>query len=94
KEITVTFGLKKLLIPVSIVVALFVIAVIIWQFLPKKETATLISDKPSIAVLPFADLSPEKDQEYFCDGMADELINRLTNIEKRKPLPRKRKKKR
>ena len=36
----------------------------------------------SIAVLPFVDLSPEKDQEYFCDGMAEELINALTKIEK------------
>jgi len=35
----------------------------------------------SIAVLPFADMSPDKDQEYFCDGMAEELINALTNIE-------------
>lgn len=35
----------------------------------------------SIAVLPFADLSAEKDQEYFCDGIAEELINALTKIE-------------
>jgi len=34
----------------------------------------------SIAVMPFADLSPQKDQEYFCDGMAEELINSLTKI--------------
>jgi len=34
----------------------------------------------SIAVLPFADLSPQKDQEYFCDGVAEELINALTKI--------------
>jgi len=34
----------------------------------------------SIAVLPFADMSPDKDQEYFCDGMADELINALTKL--------------
>jgi TolB-like protein/Flp pilus assembly protein TadD len=34
----------------------------------------------SIAVLPFADLSPEKDQEYFCDGMAEELMNALTKV--------------
>jgi TolB-like protein/Flp pilus assembly protein TadD len=34
----------------------------------------------SLAVLPFADLSPEKDQEYFCDGLADELINALTRL--------------
>ena len=37
---------------------------------------------PSIAVLPFIDLSPGKDQEYFCDGMAEELINALAKIEK------------
>ncbi|MBA7694501.1 hypothetical protein ES703_103112 [subsurface metagenome] len=35
----------------------------------------------SIAVLHFEDLSPQADQEYFCDGLGDELINRLTNIE-------------
>jgi TolB-like protein/Tfp pilus assembly protein PilF len=34
----------------------------------------------SIAVLPFADMSPEKDQEYFCDGMAEEIINTLSHI--------------
>jgi TolB-like protein/DNA-binding winged helix-turn-helix (wHTH) protein/Flp pilus assembly protein TadD len=34
----------------------------------------------SIAVLPFADLSPGKDQEYFSDGLADELITDLTKI--------------
>jgi len=32
----------------------------------------------SVAVLPFVDMSPEKDQEYFCDGIAEELINALT----------------
>ena len=34
----------------------------------------------SIAVLPFTDLSPEKDQGYFCDGIAEEIINSLTKI--------------
>ncbi|MBU8933956.1 MAG: protein kinase [candidate division Zixibacteria bacterium] len=34
----------------------------------------------SIAVLPFVDMSPEKDQEYFCDGIAEELINGLTQL--------------
>ena len=36
---------------------------------------------PSIAVLPFTDLSQERDQEYFCDGMADELISGLMTLE-------------
>jgi len=34
----------------------------------------------SIAVLPFADLSPDHDQEYFSDGLAEELLNHLTKI--------------
>jgi serine/threonine protein kinase/Tfp pilus assembly protein PilF len=35
----------------------------------------------SIAVLPFADMSPQRDQEYFCEGMAEELINALMKVE-------------
>jgi len=35
---------------------------------------------PSIAVLPFVDMSLQKDQEYFCDGMAETLINALSHI--------------
>jgi len=37
--------------------------------------------RPSIAVLPFVDMSPEKDQDYFCEGLAEELINALVNVE-------------
>jgi serine/threonine protein kinase/Flp pilus assembly protein TadD len=35
----------------------------------------------SIAVLPFSDMSPQKDQEYFCDGLAEEIINALAQLE-------------
>ena len=34
----------------------------------------------SIAVLPFTDMSREKDQEYFCEGMAEEIINALSRL--------------
>jgi len=44
--------------------------------------------KKSIAVLPFADLSLQKDQEYYCDGMAEEIINALTGIEKLRVVAR------
>jgi TolB-like protein/DNA-binding winged helix-turn-helix (wHTH) protein len=40
---------------------------------------SVVSDK-SIAVLPFADMSEKKDQEYFGDGMAEEIINLLAKI--------------
>ncbi len=36
---------------------------------------------PSVAVLPFADLSPGKDQEYFADGVAEEILNALARVE-------------
>jgi TolB-like protein/Flp pilus assembly protein TadD/predicted Ser/Thr protein kinase len=36
---------------------------------------------PSIAVLPFADMSREKDQGYFCDGIAEEIINALCRVQ-------------
>lgn len=43
---------------------------------------------PSIAVLPFADMSPAKDQEYFADGLAEELLNKLAKIPKLKVVAR------
>jgi TolB-like protein/DNA-binding winged helix-turn-helix (wHTH) protein/Tfp pilus assembly protein PilF len=39
------------------------------------------STKPSVVVLPFVNLSSEKDQEYFSDGLTDELINALSKLE-------------
>ncbi|MEN8145079.1 MAG: tetratricopeptide repeat protein [Gemmatimonadota bacterium] len=36
--------------------------------------------RPSIAVLPFDDMSPEGDQEYFSDGMTEEILNVLAKI--------------
>ncbi len=38
-------------------------------------------DGPSIAVLPFANLSADPEQEYFCDGMAEEILNALAHVE-------------
>jgi TolB-like protein/Flp pilus assembly protein TadD len=38
------------------------------------------SARPSIAVLPFVDMSPDKDQEYFCDGIAEQIINSLAHV--------------
>ena len=37
--------------------------------------------KPSIAVLPFVDMSPDGDHEYFCDGIAEEITSALTKLE-------------
>ena len=36
---------------------------------------------PSVAVLPFADMSQERDQAYFCEGMAEEILDALSGIQ-------------
>lgn len=36
--------------------------------------------RPSLAVLPFADMSPDGDQAYFADGMSEELLNALVRV--------------
>ena len=46
---------------------------------PAKPEPPALGDK-SIAVLPFANLSPDKENEYFADGLTEELLNLLTKI--------------
>ena len=48
---------------------------------PNRSPPSLcVPEKASIAVLPFANLSGDPDQEYFADGMVDEIINALSRI--------------
>lgn len=42
----------------------------------------------SIAVLPFQDMSPERDQGYFCEGIAEEILNILAHMDKLKVVSR------
>ena len=42
---------------------------------------TNAADQKSIAVLPFVDLSQAKDQEYFCDGISEEILDGLAKVE-------------
>lgn len=48
----------------------------------------MAAGRKSIAVLPFVNLSPDRDQQYFCDGMAEELITALTRIPDLKVISR------
>ncbi len=47
---------------------------------PATEGALLVASEKSIAVLPFADMSEKHDQEYFSDGMAEEIIDLLVKV--------------
>jgi len=46
----------------------------------RASSAPPLPDKPSIAVLPFANLSGDPEQEYFADGMVEEIITALSRI--------------
>lgn len=40
-----------------------------------------VPDAAAIAVLPFTDMSPGRDQDFFCEGLAEELINALAHVD-------------
>jgi TolB-like protein/class 3 adenylate cyclase len=82
------------LTPVQLVVAAVVVVLIaasgasvIWQpWAPDVEPASMermafpLPDKPSIAVLPFTNMSDNPGQEYFADGMTEDLITDLSKV--------------
>jgi adenylate cyclase len=45
-----------------------------------EKPALALPDKPSIAVLPFQNMSGDAEQEYFCDGMVEDIITGLSRI--------------
>jgi serine/threonine-protein kinase len=80
RKITVEFTPKKLLIPALVLILIVAIAAIFLMKGPdgKKPSAALA--KNTIAVLPFTDISPEKDQAAWCEGIAETLLNSLANV--------------
>jgi len=48
---------------------------------PEASAKPALPDKPSIAVLPFANMSGDADQEYFVDGMAEDILTALSKFE-------------
>ena len=61
----------------------------IWRWAPDDQTTTQsvpavslqLPDKPSIAVLPFTNMSGDPEQEYFADGIAEDIITALSRIQ-------------
>ncbi len=80
----------------SLVVALILLAFVaatlfISRILPTGPPGTVTQTqtrRASIAVLPFTDMSPGKDQEYFCSGIAEELTSVLAQIPELKVVSR------
>jgi adenylate cyclase len=74
---------KKLFMP-AVVIVLAIITAVIWHPWSKHAPAPPTSDSPSIAILSFEDLTPDKEYEYLCDGMAETLINSLSPVKELK----------
>ncbi len=67
------------------IIALLALAVVLLltdRFVLHKDATAIVAQVPdkSIAVLPFLDMSAEKDQEYMSDGLSEELLNLLAQI--------------
>jgi len=73
-------------------IVVVLVAVIVWQLLPSKETSSSIPEvvdiEKSIAVLPFINDSPDQENEYFCNGVMDDILNHLAKIKDLKVLSR------
>ncbi len=73
---------RNLFVLPLIVLACLAIVVITWQSVRENRVVNNLSEIPqkSVAVLPFNDLSPNKDQAYFSEGIAEEILNALSLI--------------
>ncbi|PYJ45714.1 MAG: hypothetical protein DME85_12860, partial [Verrucomicrobia bacterium] len=68
--------------PIALVFVLLVSALLLaLPFYRHRNLTTSLPPDKSIAVLPFVDLSPAKDQEYFCDGMSEEILDALAKVD-------------
>jgi eukaryotic-like serine/threonine-protein kinase len=62
----------------ALIIALLGVGLLAYLNRPRDQSAP---PGKSIAVLPFVDLSQAKDQDYFCDGISEELLNKLAKVE-------------
>jgi tetratricopeptide (TPR) repeat protein len=81
KEITVTFGLKKLLIPALVFIAVVIAGVVIWKILPEKEASGAPQIENSIAVISFENQTGDAELDHLKYAIPNLLITNLENTE-------------
>jgi len=79
KEITITVGFRKLFVPILVILALVMIAVVVWQLLPGKEVFQAPIIDNSIAVISFENLTGEEKYDYYRRSIPNLLITNLEN---------------
>jgi tetratricopeptide (TPR) repeat protein len=79
KEITVTFGIRKLFVPALVILALVLIVVVVWQLLPQKEAFQAPKIENSIAVISFENLTGEEKYDFYRRSIPNLLITNLEN---------------
>jgi TolB-like protein/DNA-binding winged helix-turn-helix (wHTH) protein len=78
-------------IPAAVVSALFalvVIGLLAWRIRDQPVVKTTVSPQPSIAVLPFVDMSEEQDQAFFAEGLSEEILNLLAHTDNLRVIAR------
>ena len=80
-------GKKRFIITTSLIILVCAAGFLIYTTFFQEKAASRPNDQ-SIAVLPFVDMSQDKDQEYFSDGMSEELLNLLSKIPNLKVISR------
>jgi len=78
REITVKFSLRKLFLPAIVVIALAIIGLIIWRFIPQKQVMPVPSDKPSLAIVYFENNSGDESLDHWRKALCELLIADLT----------------
>jgi tetratricopeptide (TPR) repeat protein len=78
KEITLTVGVKKLVVPAIALVALAAVAVVLWRVIPKRKAAPVPTDKPSVAIMYFKNNTGDAGLDHWRAMLANLLVTDLT----------------
>jgi len=80
KQITVSFRLKKVIIPAAAIVVLAVIGIVLFKVMPKKAASPAAPANRSIAVLAFENIGDSREDDAFSNGITEDITTQLSKI--------------